>query len=881
MRGRLLVFGLVASVVALLVAMGFVSRVLIGRFDKIELEQTTERAAQVARAFESDLGQLAMSTRDYAEWDDAQAYVLGQKRDFLSANFSVDSLQGMDVDVVAILAGDGADTYSALLPEAGPELISPAPKELLDLFGQLRPTEPSLRKLESTRRILQTSQGLLAFAAVEIRRSDKSGATGSVMFFARFIRPHDITRIEQDSRLPVKLVVIDTSRTPAPHLPASVQSWISGAAGDRALDAQVTGNDSVVGYALVRDVADQPIAYFTTQLPRDLGHLGRDTTWKVMGALAALVLLAAAALFALLYRLRQSWAAQAELESRHRNILAHLNESVVLADPVSGRILDANETLMRTLGYVRDDLPSLNLRSLYVDLPTSLDGPLPAMELHLRARDGSVHEEEVTITDVVEGRHRLICIVGRDVTQRKQAEQALQENQHRLTHLIQHDSLTELPNRTYLDAHLPAMLEQMRASGQGLALLHIDLDRFKNVNDSGGHGFGNAVIKIIARRLCAATSAHDTVLHLSGDEFVVIALETTQGPGLRALADRLLAKIREPVVVNDSRISLSASVGISVYPNHGDDAALLLRHADIALHRAKDDGRDCYREFAQEMTAEISEHLALEQALRRAVDEDRIHVEYQPVVDLQTGLLVSFEALARWNDPELGSVSPGRFIPVAEKSGMIIALTEQVVRKVCKQLSEWQSNGLLLAPVAVNVPPTQFERTQFPIYVQETALEYQVDPRWLSFEVTESAWMQNSSKHVVMIDSLRHEGSRVYIDDFGTGFSNLSYLKTLPVDAVKIDQSFVRNIETDPSDEAIVTGIIAMARQLSLATVAEGIETEAQAQRLRALGCFYGQGYYFSRPMAADRCRALLEQLAEAQRVTETLTMRAFKKVAG
>ncbi|MDY6944766.1 MAG: EAL domain-containing protein [Pseudomonadota bacterium] len=880
MHNRLLIHGMAAIVVALMAALAFVSDVLIDRFDKIELAQMTERAAQVTRAFEADLDQLAISTRDYAEWDDAQAYATGHKQDFLTANFSDDSLRGMDVDAVVILAADGTQMYSALLPQSGTDLTSPAPGELLDIFGTLRLAEPTLRQLPSTRRIVRTSQGLLAFCVVEIRRSDKSAGTGAVMFFARLVGDAEIKRIGQTSRLPVAMTLIEAASSPDPALPAAVQAWRTGSSGDSAVDAALTGGDSVVGYALISDVAGQPIAYFATRHQRDLGRLGRHTTWQIMGALAALVLASAAALFALLLRLRQSWAARAALESRHHNILAHLNESVALADPVSGQIVDANDALLRTLGYTRSELPSLRLRSVYIDLPETLTGGSPAAERHLRTRDGRCHEEEVTITEVLENRRRLICIVGRDISQRKFAELALRENQDRLAHLIEHDALTELPNRSYLDIGLPELLEQVRLQGQSLALLVLNIDRFKNVNDSGGHGLGDAVLRIIARRLCTVTSAQDIVLRSGGDEFVIVAPAIAGRPALRALAERVLNRIREPVVFDEMRVSLTASVGMSMYPDDGTDGTVLLKHADTALHDAKEHGRDCCRALSEEMKSQLSEHLALEQALRRALERDQIYVEYQPITDLQTGLLVSFEALARWHDPDLGVVAPGRFIPVAEKSGLIVAMTERIVRRVLMQLSEWQRAGLLLAPVAVNVAPVQFERTAFPIYVQETALEYQLDPRWLSFEVTESAWMQNSSKHVVMIDSLRHEGSRVYIDDFGTGFSNLSYLKTLPVDAVKIDQSFVRSIDTDLSDAAIVSGIIAMARQLNLATVAEGIETQSQAQRLRTLGCQYGQGYFFSRPLPADKCRALLEQLVEAQQVTETLTMRAFRKVA-
>jgi sensor c-di-GMP phosphodiesterase-like protein len=266
----------------------------------------------------------------------------------------------------------------------------------------------------------------------------------------------------------------------------------------------------------------------------------------------------------------------------------------------------------------------------------------------------------------------------------------------------------------------------------------------------------------------------------------------------------------------------------------------------------------------------------LEQALRRAIGTQQIFVEYQPIIDLRTGKLASFEALARWRLPEGGLISPVRFIPIAEKSGLILPLGEQIVHEVIVQLHEWQELGMQLVPISVNVATLQLERTAFSTYVHELLLQYNLDPQLLAFEITESAWMQDSHKHIVIIDTLRNAGSRIYVDDFGTGFSNLSYLKALPVDTLKIDQSFTRTIDTDPSDAAIVGGIIAMADNLKLDTVAEGIETATQARLLRELGCKYGQGYYFSKPLAAARCRSLLEQLGTSRDFTETLKVRAF-----
>lgn len=461
--------------------------------------------------------------------------------------------------------------------------------------------------------------------------------------------------------------------------------------------------------------------------------------------------------------------------------------------------------------------------------------------------------------------------------------QVAAERRHRQTldHVGEHDSLTELPNRVHLRKRLPQLLLEAAASGRPVTLLYVDLDHFKNVNESRCHGIGDQLIKIIAQRLQAATRPADIVIRSGGDEFVVIAPMLETMLEIREAATRLLDTVREPVLLNDATVSMTASIGVAVYPHDGADAEALLKHADIALYRAKELGRDNFQLFDANMNVELSEHVTIEQALRRAIGTEQIYLEFQPLVDLQSGRLASFEALARWRHPELGVVSPGRFIPVAEKSGLIVPLGDQILQMVIKQLRQWQRAGVPLVPVAVNVAPLQFERMDFPMRCQELALQYELDPQWLSFEVTESAWLQSSSKSVAMLDSLRQEGSKVYLDDFGTGFSNLSYLKHLPIDAVKIDQAFVRSITVDPSDAAIVRGVLAMAKQMNIDTIAEGIETAEQLDCLREMGCHRGQGYYFSRPIPADQCRALLEEMDEMRRFTETVKARVLEAARG
>ncbi|MET0986423.1 MAG: EAL domain-containing protein [Steroidobacteraceae bacterium] len=472
------------------------------------------------------------------------------------------------------------------------------------------------------------------------------------------------------------------------------------------------------------------------------------------------------------------------------------------------------------------------------------------------------------------------CAIGTAEERRLHLERQLRALEAKFAHLRQHDPLTGLPNRTSLDDYLPERLAAHRDANI-FGLLYVDIDHFKHVNAARGHGVGDQILQEMARQLRAAIGRDDLLFRVGGDEFVIVAPQLQDVSAVRAKAQRVLHATRSPMSIADATLMLTASVGAVVYPRDGEDAATLLKHVDIALFRAKEHGRNCVEVFASHMHADLDANLALEQDLRRAIDTDQIYVEYQPLVELQDGVLVAFEALARWRHPQLGPVSPAKFIAVAERSGLIITLGERVLRDVVAQLQRWRDQGVPLAPVAINVAAMQLERTEFPTLVHELCMTHDIDPKWLSFELTESVWVNNSNKHIVAIDTLRHGGSLVAIDDFGTGFSNLSYLRDLPIDEIKIDRSFVTNVATDPSDAAIVSGVVAMAKSRQLVVVAEGVETMAQILKLRELGCHRAQGYYYGKPMNAAHCKALLEQLGEVRKLTETVRVRAFKVAEG
>jgi predicted signal transduction protein with EAL and GGDEF domain len=367
---------------------------------------------------------------------------------------------------------------------------------------------------------------------------------------------------------------------------------------------------------------------------------------------------------------------------------------------------------------------------------------------------------------------------------------------------------------------------------------------------------------------------NDLVARMGGDEFVVVATLMPDREAIDALAVRLQAAIGAAIMINDEPLTVSASIGIAVYPDDGLQIDSLLKNADIALYQAKEAGRACHRFFQSDMDLRLSEHVALEQALRHAIGSKQIFLEYQPIIDLNTGRVASLEALMRWRHPDRGLIPPSRFIPVAEQSGLIVELGQQALREAVAQLREWLDADVPVVPIAVNVSPLQLERLDFAGTVTALSKERGLDPRWLRFEITESAVMKEPDKLIATLRTLRELGSQILIDDFGTGYSSLSYLNRLPVDVLKIDRAFVRDLGKGTEDKPIVGAVIDLARKLSLVTVAEGVETAEQAAFLREQGCDYAQGYHYSKPIPATQCRWLLQQLRREHPLTQTMAVR-------
>jgi diguanylate cyclase (GGDEF)-like protein/PAS domain S-box-containing protein len=440
---------------------------------------------------------------------------------------------------------------------------------------------------------------------------------------------------------------------------------------------------------------------------------------------------------------------------------------------------------------------------------------------------------------------------GRDITEQRRAEEQIR-------HMAQHDALTELPNRMLLHDRIGQAIAQAQRNRGVLALLFIDLDRFKTVNDSLGHPVGDRLLRNVAERLGACTRGSDTIARIGGDEFVVLLSDLDQPQDARHVAQKVLDVLAEPVTVSGHELKVTPSIGICAYPHDGEDVETLMRNADTAMYHAKQMGRNNYQFFTQAMNDAAQERLQLENDLRHAVERDEFVLHFQPILDVKTGAILGAEALVRWRHPERGMVPPSEFIAAAEETGLIGPLGEWVLTHACTQVRAWQTAGYPELHVSVNSSAQQFQRPGFVEAVRRILRETALPPRCLELEVTESVIIQHSQEVLDRFQSLEDMGVRVSIDDFGTGYSSLSYLKRIAVHQLKIDQSFVRDIHSDPDDAAIVSAVIAIAHSLGLEVVAEGVETPEQLAYLKSLGCDAAQGYYFSRPLPPEEFERLL-----------------------
>ena len=537
-------------------------------------------------------------------------------------------------------------------------------------------------------------------------------------------------------------------------------------------------------------------------------------------------------------------------EERYRLVLENAADAVFVIHP-DGRLVYVNQQVTRMLGYGVDELLSMSVADVVpleeIESTRSLLEQLKAQgqmraEMSLKCRDGSSVPVELNAVSLPDGNLYGAC---RDITERRRYEVQLE-------YQATHDTLTGLANRNLLTDRIEQSIANASRTGHWVAAMLLDIDRFKLINDSLGHATGDALLQEVAKRLSGCVRSGDTVARLGGDEFMVVLSDMSTEDGAAALARKLLGAVAQPIRAGQHEIVITASLGVSLYPRDGELAPTLFKNADVAMYRAKELGRNSFQFYAPEMNARVLERLELENGLRRALELDELVLYYQPKVDLSRGHVVGAEALIRWKHPIAGMISPADFIPLAEETGLIVPIGEWVIEAACTQIKAWQDQGLSGITVSVNLSARQFQQENLVQIVAQGLRVSGVQAQYLELEVTESAIMKNPSKTITILQQLKKIGVHISLDDFGTGYSSLNYLKRFPIDSLKIDQSFVRDITSDPDDAAIARMIITLAHSLKKKVIAEGVESEAQLNFLQREHCDEMQGYFFSRPVPAE-----------------------------
>lgn len=556
---------------------------------------------------------------------------------------------------------------------------------------------------------------------------------------------------------------------------------------------------------------------------------------------------------------------EAARAAQHTQTILNAMEEGLVTLNENGKIISSNNAMSVIFGYPPSEIEGMELHNIIVssDIQTSqetqylLDNQIDGFNVYKsdekgRRKDGSQLPLKIEIREVFLGEEKHYTVLFRNVTEQFEAEKLIRQ-------MAWHDSLTGLANRNLLSDRLNEALKMASRIDRKVCVMLLDLDKFKPVNDLFGHSTGDKLLKVVSERLLNCAREVDTVARLGGDEFAIIFTSIEDEKNIIKIADRIIQSLQEPTEIDGNVIQIGTSIGISFYPSDADTPAELIRMADVALYQAKDDGRRIFRLYDPQMDAESKTQKQIEIDLNKALENNELLLHYQPQINAGDNKLIAAEALIRWNHPEKGMISPYEFIPVAELCGLMIPIGQWVLNTACKATKEWQKKGLPYIRICVNISARQFQADNFVDTIKEALKFSRLSPCWLELEITEGMVIKNTDTVVTKLEQLKELGIHLSIDDFGTGYSSLAYLKRFPVDTLKIDQSFIRNIHKDPDDAAITDAVIRLGHSLGLSVVGEGVETEEHVKVLREKGCDVLQGYHFCRPIPYDEFEKYLK----------------------
>lgn len=847
------------SLSALFLVLLIASRlILLDSFVEIEESNVSRNVERVVNALNGELTHLATLNGDYAGWDESYQFIKDGNKEYIDANIPDTVFPLLNLNLLIYIRNNG-DIVNKRAFDLDKDTVIPVPESFLK---HLSPESPLVRHpgTESiVKGLLRLPEGIMLFSSRPILTNEYKGPIHGSLIMGRYLDSKGIELLAEQTKQKINVLRFDSNVIPDDFRLA--MNKINEAS---PVLVSSLSKDIVAGYTNVNDIYGDRALVLKVEAPRNIYRQGVQTiTYFILWFVFAAFLFAVVSYW-LVEKLFLSRKKGKESEAKYMAVVEHANEGIIIVTCDNKMIVEGNNAFKSLLGYNIGEILKMSLYDILAE-----DADTAALEverivkekrdLRLRHKDGSLLYAELSASSLEQSDSQIMCVVVHDITERKLFEEQLMDQ-------ATHDSLTGLANRNLLNDRLCQATEYQKRKKMLFAVMLLDIDRFKVINDTLGHSSGDILLKQIAERLVNGVRNYDTVARLGGDEFVILLNDVTDTNDIITVAKNILDLFTASVKINEDELFVAASIGISLFPSDGESADHLLMKADTAMYHCKAQGGNNYQFFAEDMNVRAKDRLSMETNLRKAVEQQEFLLYYQPKVNLLTGEICGMEALIRWQrDGKM--ISPAEFIPIAEETGVILPIGEWVLRTSCMDMKQLIDMGFSNLVISSNLSGRQFATDNLVEMIGSILDEIKLDPMYVELELTESILMRNEEKLIRKLFAIKDKGVRLSIDDFGTGYSSLSYLKKFPIDVLKIDRSFVMDITANPDGASIVETILAMTHTLKLKSVAEGVEKLEEIIFLTEHGCEEMQGFYFSRPVPFD---AFLELLKSGKKLQVT-----------